>query len=171
MKRFVSVVLIVFMALSFSACDLLNYQQNDLEEAERLEAERLENAQKYYDNVIKSKALLDVVAADICAMWKDAKYDVTTKELNKSIAKIQETHQEKIDEIARLDAEIEELFTSAKLSQKAGTYVAIVMLEYFEYRDSVIKVDASHTTYGHIEISSNKETLERYLNQLYVIIK
>ena len=185
MKKILAMMIALLFVFSLASCGIFDRSEQIRAEQSRLaeesrqaeesryleyiaqQAEYLEAAREFYTKISENAALIDAVASDICEMWKDADYDTTTKEINKKIARILEDHKENVDEINAFDKEIAQLLSKAKLST-AGYQVERAMKSYIEYRDSVLKADASFMEYGFIEISSNKSSLDDALKDLYV---
>ena len=68
MRKILSVLLVFVLSISLSGCALLNVKMEE-------NIDSTENAQNFYDKVNESKVILDLVATDVCAAWKDASYD------------------------------------------------------------------------------------------------
>lgn len=177
MKKILAMMIALLFVFSLASCGIFDRSEQIRAEQSRLaeesrqaiaqQAEYLEAAREFYTKISENAALIDTVASDICAMWKDADYDTTTKEINKKIARILEEHKENVDEINAFDKEIAQLLSKAKLST-AGYQVEEAMKTYIEYRDSVLKADAALDSLGHLNISSNKRFLDNALRNLYV---
>lgn len=174
MKKILAMMIALLFVFSLVSCGIFDRSEQIRAEQSRLaeeyiaqQAEYLEAAREFYTKISENAALIDAVASDICAMWKDADYDTTTKEINKKIARILEEHKENIDEINAFDKEIAQLLSKAKLST-ARFQVEQAMKSYIEYRDSVLKADAAFMGSGYIDISYNKSSLDNALKDLYV---
>ena len=174
MKKILAMMIAFLFVFSLASCGIFDRSEQIRAEQSRLteeyiaqQAEYLEAAREFYTKISENAVLIDEVASEICSMWKDSDYDTTTKEINKKIARILEEHKENVDEINAFDKEIAQLLSKAKLST-ARFQVEQAMKAYIEYRDSVLKADASFMEYGYIEISSNKSSLDDALKNLYV---
>ena len=101
MRKILSVLLAFILSISFSGCALLNVKMEE-------NIDSTENVQNFYDKVNESKELLDLVATDVCAAWKDASYDynLSTKYVNDAIEKAKNIHSDNITKINELDKEI-----------------------------------------------------------------
>ena len=174
MKKILAMMIAFLFVFSLASCGIFDRSEQIRAEQSRLteeyiaqQAEYLEAAREFYTKISENAVLIDEVASEICSMWKDSDYDTTTKEINKKIARILEEHKENVDEINAFDKEIAQLLSKAKLST-ARFQVEQAMKAYIEYRDSVLKADASFMEYGFIEIASNKSSLDDALKNLYV---
>lgn len=171
MKRYVAAFLIITAIFSFSSCSFLlqeDYDNADYSLEESLQAEYLTAAQNFYDKISENAASLDIIAIELCSVWKDADYNDSVEKINKNLEKVKENHQERIDAVLAFDAEIEDLFNTAKLSAEVEFEVKLVMNSYLEYRDSILNANAALQDHGYISISSNKDTLQYHLRALFV---
>jgi len=137
------------------------------------EVNTTENAKNFYDKVIESKFILDKVATDVCAAWKDATldYNFSTKDVNSAIEKAKNAQSENIAKVYELDKEIRKLFDKAKTEMKdvsAEYALKQVMTEYSEYMDDIINANEALDSSGYISISSSKDSLDRALQNLFV---
>ena len=161
MRKILSVLLVFILSVSFSGCTLLNINMG-----------ACENAQSFYNKVNESKELLDIVATDVCAAWKDAVYDynLSTKDVNDAIEKAKNSHNDNITKINELDKEIRDLFDKAK-SEMKNTYAEFelkqVMTAYSEYKDSILKANEALDASGYLGVSSSKDSLDRALQNLF----
>lgn len=180
MKRLIAMLSVVACLLSMTSCSVLDdINSNRAEESrkieesirieESMELEYYKAAQDFYGKIVESVALIDVIATDVCSVWRDADYDDSTEKINKSIQKALSKHQEKIDAVKALDVEIQSYYESARVSV-VSTKVVRVMTLYIEYRDSIFDANAALKTFGYMDISSNKEWLDEALRELYVLL-
>lgn len=166
MRKILSILLVIILSISFSSCALLNVNMKE-------KVDSTENAQSFYNKVNESKELLDLVATDVCAAWKDASYDynLSTKDVNDAIEKAKSAHNDNIIKINELDKEIRNLFDKAKDEMRnfsAEFAFKQVMTAYSEYKDSVLKANEALNSHGYTEISFAKDLLDRALQELFV---
>ena len=166
MRKILSIVLVFILSISFSGCTFYN-----VETAEKTISTK--NAKKFYNKVTESEVLLDLVATDVCATWKDAVYDynLSTKDVNNAIEKAKKSHSDNILKINELDEEICTLFDKAKDEVKGfSAEIALkqVMTTYSEYKDSILKSNEALNTFGFNEVSVSRDSLDRALQNLYV---
>ena len=113
----------------------------------------------FYNKVLASQLLLDIVADDIYPYWYDCIYRNTySGDIDVAILLAQSNNMENINLIKTTTDEIKELYKEIK-NNKLGSEAKAVMQAYNEYYDLVINVSGSFTSY-----SANKETLKRNLN-------
>ena len=164
MRKILSILLVFILCISFSGCTLLNVNDENVNSTE--------NAQSFYNKVNESKELLDIVATDVCAVWKDAAYDynLSTKDVNEAIEKAKNAHNDNITKINELDKVIRDLFDKAK-DDIDNVYVEIalkqVMTAYSEYKDSILNANEALDGSGYIGVSSAKSSLDRALQDLF----
>ena len=131
----------------------------------------LENAKNFYDKVNECKALLDLVATDVCAAWKDASQDYTlsTEDINNAIENAKKTHSENIAKINELDKEIVDLFAKAKDEANLDVEFALrqVMTTYYEYKDNILNANEALNSHGYNDISISKDRLDSALQNLF----
>lgn len=166
MRKILSILLVFILSISFSGCTLLNVKMEE-------NTYSTENAKNFYDKVNESKVLLDLVATDVCAAWKDAAYDYnsSTKDVNNAIEKAKNAHSDNIIKINELDKEIRDLFDKAKDEMKGvSAEIALkqVMTAYFEYKDSILNANDALDSSGYIGVSVSKDSLDRALQNLFV---
>ena len=151
MRRVLLTILAIIMMFSMSACEYQN------------------NVHAFYDKVVEAEAVLDIIATDVCAAWKDAAYDhnLSEKEINEAIENAKIENSANIEKLNEYDAEIEELFSAAKVSFSKSE-VKWVMTAYIEYRDSVLNANNSLDLTGYRGVSLKKNTLDNALRNLYV---
>lgn len=151
MRRILLTILAIIMMFSMSACEYQN------------------NVNAFYDKVVEAEAVLDIIATDVCAAWKDAAYDhnLSAKEINEAIENAKIENSANIEKLNDYDAEIEELFSAAKISFSKSE-VKHVMTAYIEYRDSVLNANDSLDSNGYRGVSFKKNTLDNALRDLYV---
>ena len=164
MRKILSILLVFILSISFSGCTLLNVNDENVDSTE--------NAQSFYNKVNESKELLDIVATDVCAAWKDASYDynLSTKDVNEAIEKAKNSHNDKITKINELDKEIRDLFDKAKDDMKnvsAEFELKQVMTAYSEYKDSILNANEALDEMGYIGVSYSKKSLDRALQDLF----
>lgn len=165
MKRILYILSAFILSISLSSCSLLTVltRNNDVS---------LENSKNFYDKVNECKALLDLVATDVCAAWKDACQDNTlsTEDVNNAIETAKKAHSENITKINELDKEIVDLFAKAK--DENGDYfvenaLKQVMTTYSEYKDAILNANEALNSSGYISISNSKDALDRALQDLF----
>ncbi len=166
MRKILSVLLVFILSISLSGCALLNVKMEE-------NIDPTENAQSFYNKVNESKELLDIVATDVCAAWKDASYDynLSTKDVNDAIEKAKSAHNDNIIKINELDKEIRDLFVKAKDEMEeisAEFALKRVMTAYSEYKDSILNANEALDTNGYIGVSSAKSSLDRALQDLFI---
>ena len=166
MKKIFSIFLVLILSISFSGCGLFNVNLDEF-------VDSTENAQKVYFKVNESKAILDLVATDVCAAWKDASldYNLSTKDVNDAIENAINAHSDNIVKINELDKEICDLFAKAKDETKnifVESALKQVMTAYFEYKDSILKANEALETRGYIDISLANDSLDSALQDLFV---
>ncbi|MBR3837350.1 MAG: hypothetical protein IKJ74_04305 [Clostridia bacterium] len=166
MKRIFSIFMVFVLTVSLSSCGLLNVFMAG-------NTGSTENAKAFYDKVNESKTLLDLVATDVCAAWKDATrdYTLTTNEINQAIETAKNAHSENVARISELDKEICDLFDKAKDEVRgfSAEYVLkSAMTAYSEYKDSILNANEALDSTGYIGISVSGDSLERALQELYV---
>lgn len=159
MKKCISIFLVLILLVLFNGCLSFDKQPT-------------ESAKTFYDKVNESKVLIDLVATDVCAVWKDANYDhsFSTKDINNAIEKAKNEHSENIAKINELDKEIRDLFGKAKDEVKYSTEYELerVMTTYIEYKDSVLNANEALDSSGYIGVSLSKDSLDRALQDLFV---
>lgn len=164
MKKILSILLVFVLSITLSGCSLLNMGM------EKSDASA-ENTRNFYDKVKESKALLDLVATDVCAAWKDADHDynLSTKDVNNAIEKAKNIHSDNITKINELDKEIRDLFGKAKDEIKFSAEIALkqVMTAYSEYKDSILNANEALDASGYVGVSSAKSSLDRALQDLF----
>ena len=165
MRKILSILLVFILPISFSGCTLLNVNMDE-------NVDSTENAQSFYNKVNESKELLDIVATDVCAAWKDAAYDynLSTKDVNDAIEKAKNSHNDNITKINELDKEIRDLFDKAKGEMKnisAEFALKQVMTAYSEYKDSILKANEALDARGYVGVSVSKDSLDRALQNLF----
>ena len=158
-KKCISIFLVLILLVLFNGCLLFDKQPT-------------ESAKTFYDKVNESKVLIDLVATDVCAVWKDANYDhsFSTKDVNDAIEKTKNEHSENIAKINELDKEIRDLFGKAKDEVKYSAEYELerVMTTYIEYKDSVLNANEALDSSGYIGVSLSKDSLDRALQDLFV---
>ena len=165
MRKILSILLVFILSISFSGCTLLNFNMDE-------NVDSTENAQSFYNKVNETKELLDIVATDVCAAWKDASYDynLSTKDVNDAIEKAKNIHSDNITKINELDKEIRDLFDKAKDEMKefsAEIALKQVMTAYSEYKDSILNANEALDASGYVRVSSAKSSLDRALQDLF----
>ena len=165
MRKILSILLVFILSISFSGCTLLNFNMDE-------NVDSTENAQSFYNKVNETKELLDIVATDVCAAWKDASYDynLSTKDVNDAIEKAKNIHSDNIIKINELDKEIRDLFDKAKDEMKefsAEIALKQVMSAYSEYKDSILNANEALDASGYIGVSAAKSSLDRALRDLF----
>lgn len=184
MKKLISILLIFVVSASLSGCGYLRYEfSKDFNSSEidapnegntsNESADSIGSAEKFYDKVNESKVLLDLVATDVCAAWKDAAYDydLTTEEVNNAIEKAKSKHSEDISKINEFDKEIRDLFDKAKKENKKYNVeieLKRVMTAYSEYKDSVLNANEALDSGGYMGVSLSKKSLDDALQDLFV---
>ena len=117
--------------------------------------------QEFYDSVKESQELLDSVADDIYSNWYDCIYDDAFLEsIDYAIACALSDHEEDIQRIEELDADIAAAFKEVKDGDNAEL-VKEVMSAYSDYYEFVVNVSGSFQTF-----KSSKETLKKELASL-----
>lgn len=195
MKKFILVFLVFALSVSMSGCALLlskaeekayeqtmdTYEQimGDIYEQtfENNEAQETvastEDAKKFYDKIREGKTILDLIATDVCAAWKDASsnYKATTKEINDAIEKAKDANSENIKALNEIDSEILVLFDKAK-KQTQDYLLQIdikqVMTRYSEYKKLILEANEALNSNGYLSISTTEGLLERALVDLFV---
>lgn len=157
MKKYTLIFLVLILLVLFNGCALFDAQPTD-------------DTKAFYDKVNESKTLIDLVATDVCTAWKDAKYDLLTKDVNNAIEKAKNEHSANIAKINELDKEIRDLFGKAKSEVKYSTEYKLerVMTTYIEYKDSVLNANEALDSGGYIGISLSKDSLDRALQDLFI---
>lgn len=165
MKRILYILSAFILSISLSSCSLLNVltSNNDVS---------LENSKNFYDKANECKALLDLVATDVCAAWKDASQDNTlsTEDVNNAIENAKKAHSENITKINELDKEIVDLFAKAKdeiIDFSVEYVLKQVMTTYSEYKDAILNANEALNPNGYYDISSSKSSLDRALQDLF----
>ncbi len=177
MKKVVCLFFVIIFVVIFSSCAYFQqYEESRRSEDSRRVEESLLAEESYYitagdfyDKIVESIALIDVIATDVCSVWQDADYDDSAEKINKSIQKALSEHQEKIDAVKNLDVEIQAVYETARLSVVSAK-VIYVMTRYIEYRDSVFNANAAFERHGYSDVSWNKESLDSALRELYVLL-
>lgn len=178
MKKMITLFIAAMFCASLCGCSLLNLgfdlgNSSMHNEAMEQGTDTTENAKAFYNKVLESSALLDLVATDVCAAWKDASFDynLSTKDVNDAIEKAKNAHSDNIMKINELDKEIRDLFDKAKEEMKnlsAEFALKQVMTAYSEYKDSILKANEALNTSGYVGVSVSKESLDRALRDLFV---
>ena len=166
MKKILSILLVFVLIVSLSGYALLKAITTE-------DFDSTENANNFYNKVNESKVILDLVATDVCAAWKDATHDynLSTNDVNKAIEKAKNAHSEDITKINELDKEIRDLFNIAKNEMKdysAEYALKQVMTAYSEYKDSILNANEALDSSGYITVSISKDSLDRALQDLFV---
>lgn len=166
MKKFLSILLVFVLIISLSGYALLKAITTEAFDS-------TEDANNFYNKVNESKVILDLVATDVCAAWKDATqdYNLSTNDVNKAIEKAKNAHSEDITKINELDKEIRDLFNIAKNEMKdysAEYALKQVMTAYSEYKDSILNANEALDSSGYITVSVSKDSLDRALQDLFV---
>lgn len=166
MKKYITILLVLLLCFSLSGCAFLKQIMTG-------EVASKENTKAFYNKVIESKEILDNVATDVCAAWKDATYDykLSTKDVNDAIEKAKNEHSENIAKVNEFDKEIRNLFEKAKPEMKdfsSETVLKQVMTAYSEYMDDIINANEALNPSGYIGVSSSKSSLDRALQNLFV---
>ena len=171
MKKHVVFLAMLILSILMSGCTYSNYSKPVTSKpATTKEVKTTENVQAFYDKVVESKDILDEVATDVCAAWKDAPWDATTKDINKAIEKAKNAHSEDIDNIKKLDTEIQDLFKKAKEEAPSLAMELVlkrVMTNYSDYKDSILNANEALDSYGYASISSAEDILESSLHDLF----
>ena len=175
MRKILSILLVFILSISFSGCTLVDVNMDEnVDSTENAQSfYNKVNAQSFYNKVNESKELLDIVATDVCAAWKDAAYDynLSTKDVNEAIEKAKNSHNDKITKINELDKEIRDLFDKAKdemRNSSAEFALKQVMTAYSEYKDSILKANEALDGSGYIGVSFAKSSLDRALQNLFI---
>ena len=166
MKKHVVFLAMLILSILISGCTYSNYSKP----ATTKEVKTTENVQAFYDKVVETKVVLDEVATDVCAAWKDVPWDATTKEINNAIEKAKKAHSEDIDKIKELDTEIQALFKKAKEEATDLTMelaIKNVMTRYANYKDSILNANEA-LDYGYTGVVSAEELLDSSLKSLFV---
>lgn len=163
MRKILSVLLAFMLSLSFAGCAFSSVTN----------AGSTDSAKSFYDKVNESKALLDLVATDVCAAWKDAQYDynLSTKDVNNAIEKAKKEHGDDITKINELDIEIRDVFDKAKdeMNEISAKFaLEQVMIAYSEYKDSILNANEALDSSGYVGVSISKDSLDRALQELFV---
>ena len=176
MKKILSLLLVFLLTMLMNGCSVPHFTFMDEAKTaftEEVKFTSTEFARDFYNKVNESAKLLDLVATDVCAAWKDATYDydLSTKEVNDAIELAKDAHEDNILRINDLDKDIRDLFDKAK--DETNDYsiefeLKNVMTAYSEYKDSVINANEALDSHGYMEISFAKESLDRALQNLYV---
>lgn len=166
MKKILSILLVFVLIISLSGYALLKAITTE-------DFGSTEDANNFYNKVNESKVVLDLVATDVCAAWKDATqdYNLSTNDVNKAIEKAKNAHSEDITKINELDKEIRDLFNIAKNEMKdysAEYALKQVMTAYSEYKDSILNANEALDSSGYITVSVSKDSLDRALQNLFV---
>lgn len=168
MKKHVVFLAMLILSILMSGCTYSNYSKP----ATTKEVKTTENVQAFYDKVVESKVVLDEVATDVCAAWKDASsdYKATTKDINNAIEKAKKAHSENINKIKELDTEIQALFKKAKEEATDLTMELVlknVMTRYSDYKDSILNANEALDS-GYYGIMSSEDLLGSSLRDLFV---
>ncbi len=173
MKKHVVFLAMLILSILMSGCTYSNYSKPVTSKpATTKEVKTTENVQAFYDKVVESKVILDEVATDVCAAWKDASsdYKATTKDINNAIEKAKKAHSEDIDKIKELDTEIQALFKKAKEEAPNLTVefaIKNAMTRYSDYKDSILNANEALDSFGYVSISSAEDILESSLHDLF----
>ena len=165
MRKIFAIILVLILSFGIGGCALLHLKVEE-------KTTSMESANKFYAKLTESKSLLDLVATDVCAVWKDASldYDFSTKDVNDAIEAAKISHSDNIARIHELDKEICDLFDKAKDEVKdINTELALkrVMTSYFEYRDSVLNANDALNPSGYVDVSISKDFLDKALRDLF----
>jgi len=165
-EKVIAILITFVLAASFSGCSsFYPYIMGDVGSTVYV--------QKFYDKVNESKILLDLVATDVCAAWKDATddFNLSTKDVNDAIENAKQKHSQDIEKIEILDKEICDLFDEVKnekMDFSAEFALKQVMTAYSDYRDSVVDANDALDSRGYLGISASKDSLDRALRDLFV---
>lgn len=153
MKKLLALLLCIVMVFSLAACGGTGGGSEKDDSEEQL--------QEFYDCVKESQELLDAVADDIYSNWYDCIYkDKFLESIDYAIACALSDHEEDIERIEELDAEIADAFKEVKDGESAEL-VKDVMSAYSDYYEFVVNVSGSFETF-----KTNKETLKKELASL-----
>lgn len=153
MKKLFALLLCIVMVFSLAACGGTGGGSKKDDSEEQL--------QEFYDCVKESQELLDAVADDIYSNWYDCIYkDKFLESIDYAIACALSDHEEDIERIEELDAEIADAFKEVKDGESAEL-VKDVMSAYSDYYEFVVNVSGSFETF-----KTNKETLKKELASL-----
>lgn len=153
MKKLLALLLCIVMVFSLAACGGTGGGSKKDDSEEQL--------QEFYDCVKESQELLDAVADDIYSNWYDCIYkDKFLESIDYAIACALSDHEEDIERIEELDAEIADAFKEVKDGESAEL-VKDVMSAYSDYYEFVVNVSGSFETF-----KTNKETLKKELASL-----
>lgn len=166
MRKIISILVIIAFTISLFGCafpDVMSVESTT----------STQNAKLFYDKVCECKEIIDFVATDVCAAWKDAVFDynLTTKDINAAIENAKDAHSENIGKINELDKEIIVLFDGASednMGISAEYALKQVMKAYAEYKDAVLYANEALDSRGYHSISVSKEALDRALRDLFV---
>lgn len=166
MKKIISFLLVIVFCISLNGCAFLSVLRSETPNSTE------QYASTFYNKVSESKILLDRVATDVCAAWRDAASDYTlsTKDVNDAIEEAKQEHSESIAKINSLDTEIRELFTEAK--EEAKNFIQEealkrVMTSYSEYKDSILGANEALDPGGYMSVSFSKGSLDSALQNLF----
>ncbi len=170
MKRLIAVFLVVLFSVSLCGCALVKRTQGSESTVEKAPEN---HAKAFYDKVVECQAILDKVATDVCAAWKDAcaDYELSTNEINQKIEAAKKANNDNIAKANELDKEINSLFEKAKEStdeyQLEGA-IKDAMSSYVEYKDSILNANEALNSLGYMDIERTKRSLDSRLRDLLV---
>ena len=126
-------LIIAFSTLPFTACNLIS----------RVSSSKVE---EFYETVVQSQELLDIVADDIYQNWYDYVYEDEYSTVNSAIYYAQLENEENLKTIEENEVLIRDLYKEVKES-KFEYEVKEVMAAYSDYYEFVVNVSGSFETY------------------------
>ena len=172
MRKILSLFLIFVFVLSVSACGAQGDTSDNKNSAADTETFATnENAQLFSDKIIETKKLIDPIFTSVCSAWKAEENNEgsTVTDVNNAIKRAWGEHTESIASINEADKSISELYELAKKCPAASN-VEAVMTAYKDYKDSVLKADASTNPDGYIDASLAKNSLDKALRNLRSVL-
>lgn len=115
--------------------------------------------EEFYNLVVETQGLLDIVADDIYSYWYDCIYkDKYLEDISYAVACAKSDNEENLNKIEENDKRIKELYGNLKESD-LKTELKAVMQAYNDYYTLVVDVSGSFKTY-----SANKEAYKKELS-------
>ena len=120
--------------------------------------------EEFYEAVVKSQELLDIVADDIYSYWYDCIYKDKYSSIDVAVYLAQEKNKENLEEIELNEPLIRDLYKEARESEFEDE-VKEVMSAYSDYYEFVVNVSGSFETYKS-GVESYKKALASALKKL-----
>ncbi|MBQ8605405.1 MAG: hypothetical protein IJ408_01595 [Clostridia bacterium] len=174
MKKIFAIIMLIVLSLSLCSCEAYDIFREELTaKKQAAEQERTETYKAFYDEVSRSKVLIDSIASEVCAVWKDSENDTIANQTQK-INQLLSKHADTVNQINERSEKIDELFKNVKALESENYYdYAIeyskdVMRSYVDYKDLTVNANPALDSMGYIAITAAESTLEENLQYFYV---